>query len=275
MGRSHVVYNSPRLHGLYYAWWDGQQWKKTLIDPSKTGHQTSIQLDSQGNPRISYYCEEYSDHGMARNLKYAYFDGKNWYIQTVDHRAGTGKWNSLALDREDHPYISYSVTTPGNLALANFDGSEWQRSLADPLNPKRGSKHSDGATSLAIGADEPYIAYIDVAAQTINYAWRQGSTWHQETVDSLVSVGADSDRLSLKLDRGGRPHLVFYDSGLGSLKYATRDDKGWHIETVDADNAGNYASLYLDTDDQPYVSYSALTDEELRIAYRLPSAQKQ
>jgi len=98
-GHSHIAYNSPRLPGLYYATWDGTKWQKILIDPSKTGHQTSIQLDSQGNPRIAYYREEYSGRGIAKDLKYAYFDGKSWYIQTVDHRAGTGKWNSIALDQ--------------------------------------------------------------------------------------------------------------------------------------------------------------------------------
>src|SRR5215469_8013166 len=97
-GWSHIAYSSDRLPGLYYASWDGKRWQKVLIDPAKTGHHMSIRLDSQDNPRISYYQQEFSDGLIARDLKYAYFDGKSWYIQTVDHRAGTGRWNSIALD---------------------------------------------------------------------------------------------------------------------------------------------------------------------------------
>lgn len=270
-GWSHIVYNSPRVPGLHYAAWDGKQWQKFLIDPSKTGHQTSIQLDSQDHARISYYREEYSDRNSARDLKYAYFDGKSWYIQTVDHRGGTGRWNSIALDRAGHPYISYSVTTPGNLGFAYLEEASWNLSLADP--PASDSKkYLDGASSLAVDTrDEPHIAYIDARARSVNYAWRQGSVWHGESVDSLVSAGADSDQISLKLDRSGRPHVAYYDSGLGVLKYATRDETGWHIETIEKDNAGEYPSLVLDNDDQPYISYSAPVNKEFRVAHQLRS----
>src|SRR5262249_14754296 len=71
-GRAHIAYNTPKSTGLHYAFWDGNQWQKFLIDTVKTNRKTSIQLDSQGNPRISYYREEYSDRRSARCLKYAY-----------------------------------------------------------------------------------------------------------------------------------------------------------------------------------------------------------
>lgn len=270
-GWSHIVYNSPRVLGLHYAAWDGKHWQKFLIDPCKTGHQTSIQLDSQDHARISYYREEYSDRHIAKDLKYAYFDGKDWYIQTVDHRAGTGRWNSIAIDGAGHPYISYSVTTPGNLGLAYLSQASWDLSLADP--PSAQSKRNlDGASSLVLGpSGEPHIAYIDASHRSVNYTWRQGPTWKVEILDFLTSAGADSDQISLKLDKSGRPHVAYYDSGPGVLKYATRDDKGWHVETVEKDNAGEHASLVLDNDDQPYISYSAPFNQELRVAHQLRS----
>jgi len=267
-GWSHIVYNSFRLPGLHYAVWDGKQWQKFLIDPCKSGHQTSIQLDSQDHARISYYREQFSNRDIARDLKFAYFDGKQWYIQTVDHREGTGKWNSIALDRGGHPYISYSITTPGNLGFAHLQEASWSLSLADPPNSDS-KKRIDDASSLVLDAlDQPHIAYIDASARTVNYGWLQGSSWTEETVDFLVSAGADSDQLSLKLDKSGHPHLVYYDSGLGVLKYGSRDDKGWHIEVVERSSAGD-PSLVLDNDDQPYISYSALVSREVRVAHKV------
>src|SRR5215813_9165609 len=87
-GWAHVAYNSPKQTGLHYAQWDGKQWRRLLIDPAKTARETSIQLGSDDNPRISYYRERYSDQRPARCLKYAFFDGTTWYVQTVDHRSG-------------------------------------------------------------------------------------------------------------------------------------------------------------------------------------------
>lgn len=283
-GWAHIAYNSPKLPGLHYAHWDGKQWQKFIVDAVKTNHQTSIQLDSQGYPRISYYCEEYTGRDRAKSLKYAYFDGKTWYVQTVDHRTGTGSWNSLALGQDDRPRISYSMAT-GFLAFAYMDQSQWQHSLVDLPDFKgktlvdspdsKGKRYMDSDSSLAIAADgEPHVAYINVTTRTINYAWREGAIWHQEVVDSLMSPGGDASHVSLKLDRSGRPHVVYYDSGRGVLRYATQDhekDKSdsppWHIETIDDGDAGRYASLCADDRDQLYVSYYS-ADGELRIAHR-------
>jgi hypothetical protein len=289
-GWIHIAYNSPKLDGLHYAHWDGKAWQTLLIDAVKTNHQTSIQLDSQDHPRISYYRENYADRRQAKCLKYAYFDGTTWFTQTVDHRPGTGSWNSLALDRNEHPEISYSIAT-GFLGFASLDESEWQHGLADFKNSKEVShkddkdkskdekdkekesdkRHLDTDSSLVIGAEgEPAIAYINATERTINYAWRAGAVWHQETVDSVASTGSDSDRISLKIDKSGRPHLVYYDSGLGTLKYATRDKdkKEWRTEIIDDGSAGQYASLALDETDRPYVSYYRASDKQLRIAHR-------
>jgi hypothetical protein len=282
-GWAHVAYNSPTLTGLHYAEWDGKKWRITLIDPTKTNYNTSIQLDAQGYPHISYYREHYSDRQSAKSLKYAYFDGKSWYLQTVDHRNGTGNWNSLALDRQGQLNISYSIST-GFLGFAYLDHSAWEHGLVDMQDPKAKkpidrhvegeNQHMDGDNSLAIDSKgQPHVAYINLTTKTITYAWREGTTWTEENIDSVVATGGESDRLSLKLDRNGNPHVVYYDSGLGTLKYATRIKNEWHTEVIDDGSAGQYASLCLDENDQPYVSYYGTVNGELRIAHRQSLSQ--
>jgi len=270
-GSAHIAYNSANLIGLHYAFWNGKQWQRSLIDSARTDRETSIQLDSQDHPHISYYREEYADRRNAKYLKYAYFDGTTWYIQTIDHRLGSGRWSSIALDRDDRPRVSYSAAATGGLGFAYLTQSSWDHTVADSHTAKDRS-HLDTDSSLVLGSDgEPHIAFVNATARNINYAWRQGTDWHHEVVDSLVSTGADSDRVSLKLDTSGRPHAVYYDSGLGALKYATRDEQGWHTETIDNGDAGEYASLCLDENDQPYVSYYATADRKLHIAHRSSS----
>jgi hypothetical protein len=76
------------------------------------------------------------------------------------------------------------------------------------------------------------------------------------------------------MDQAGRPHVAYYDSGLGVLKYATRDKDGWHTVSVEADDAGEYASLALDENDQPYISFSAPVERELRVAHPQAAGNK-
>ncbi len=59
---------------------------------TNVGQFSSLALDEQGRPHISYYDAAYAD------LKYAYFDGASWRIETVDSEGYVGEYTSLALD---------------------------------------------------------------------------------------------------------------------------------------------------------------------------------
>src|SRR5262249_21104369 len=195
-GYPHVVYNPASKTGLHYAKWDGKQWQRYVIDPAHPGHQTAIRLDSKDHPRISYHIEDYSNRRSARNLKYAYFDGDNWFIQTVDYRNGTGTWNSIAVDGSDHAFISFSITGPGSMGLAHQEATGWEYALVAGQE-RSAREHAYGASSLAFdGSGQPVLAYIDSSARTVNYAHFESGSWKHEVVDYLVSAGADTDRVS-------------------------------------------------------------------------------
>ena len=76
---------------------------------------TSIELDINNNSHICYY--NYTNG----NLKYAYFDGIRWDIETVNSNGDAAKYTSLALDNLGNPYISYYDATNGDLKYAYFN----------------------------------------------------------------------------------------------------------------------------------------------------------
>jgi len=78
-----------------YAQHNGSQWQTEVVacGGSWYGWHTSLELDSQGRPHISYCdCEG------ANELMYAWHDGVEWHIEVVDSNGQVGDDISLALD---------------------------------------------------------------------------------------------------------------------------------------------------------------------------------
>jgi len=267
-GRPHFAYVGPYEAGLRYAYWDGTRWRKQIIDSERIAFFLSIQLSAQGLPRISYYHRLWSDGSYALHLKYAQFDGKTWFTETVDPQSATGKFNFLALDAMGHPHISYSEVDSGDLRYAYWDGSQWHYSAPDTHRASGGWLGLANCIVLD-SAGNPHIAYLAVDHRKVKYARWTGKSWETQVVDQLVGRADNIDRVSLKLDSKSQPHIVYYDPGLGALKYAARRNQRWEIERVDPDpRAGLYPSLGLNEQDQPFVSYYDFAGGALRFASR-------
>jgi hypothetical protein len=226
----------------------GSGWNIEIVDSDgDVGREvTSIALDSNDNPHISYH------DGTNDDLKYAKWDGNGWNIETVDSAGVVGWFTSMALDSNDYPHISYYDRTNDDLKYAKWDGSGWNNETVDSAG------RVGWFTSLALDSnDDPHISYHDWINDDVKY-------WNIEIVDSAGDVGRHT---SIALDGSDYAHISYYDGTNDDLKYAMWTGIAWNIEIVDsAGDVGLYPSLALDSNDDPHISYLDLTNDDLKYA---------
>ena len=268
---------------------DGQGWSSTY---------TSLALDAQGNPCISY-----DEESNPSRQKFAKHTAAGWSIEFADTLTNSEGVSSLRLDALGNPRIAYGSFTGQKLRYASKSGSTWTREIVDDgqspslaltsLGEPRvaytafpGLKYAsksgsvwttelvdgsfvDGFTSIALDTlGTPYISYHlgNFAGADLRFATKSSGPWTIETVDSDGDVGATS---SIALDSQGTPHIAYTDWTNGDLKYATRTPFGWVLERVDALGfVGNRQSLAFDAQGIPHIAYEA-GGSELRYASKV------
>lgn len=237
--------------GIRYAYRDVTGWHAEVVEGgSGDGYtDTSLALDSSGQPHVSYY-------DYTRNvLKYAYRDGASWITTTIDVCAGD---TALVLTSANQPRIAYFG--PNNrLNYAHRESGTWYTETV-----AIGTQWPGGLAMVRDGSDYVHILY---KLDGLRYSYQNSSGWHAEEVDAYAGAG------DIVLSSGGQPRISFTGfcegGGVGpwGLCYAYRDGSGWHISTVDtAGDTGWYSSLALSSGGQPRISYYEFNGQDLHYA---------
>lgn len=245
--------------GIFAGAAAGQEW---IVEEIDVGTKPALAVDGQGQPHITYMTE-----ALQGSVSYGVRGADGWAIETV----ATGYFYApmdLALDAEDQPHIYYhdhqSTQFQPDLGEAVYAfkqlGAWTTETLFDP-----GHDGWDG--SLAIGSDGTvHLVAIDPAqfggVTGVEYYHRVDGQW------TIVEIGSGPTEYEfgtdIALDSQGRPHVVYHSgtanlnaSGADSdLMYAVLGDAGWEIETVvSSGDVGKFASLALDSQDRPHISY--------------------
>ncbi len=211
------------------------------VDPNEG---TSLVLDAQGNPRITYY-----DAGTER-LMYAVKSGPSWALETVDAAGAVGLYSSLALDAQGDPHVGYYDVTKQDLKYARKSGGLWIVEIVD-----LGGNVGDH-TSLALdAAGNPHISYRDNSTNRLKYASKNGGVWTTEFPDPGSNRGLFS---SLALDASGTPHISYLDAANNVLVFAHKRGGSWTIEFVEGLPSGSSTSLVLDERGTPHISHNGV-----------------
>jgi hypothetical protein len=241
---------------LRYAHQDAAGWHVETVDSGDVGAYTSICLDPDTRPHISY-CG-----GLpTRNLRYATgYAGVGWRIGVIDAADYVGPHSSLALDAEGAGHVSYWDATNDDLKYAYWQAGGWHTVTVDSVGDV------GEWTSLDLDVEGcPHISYYDHTNGDLRHAYNDGSGWTIETVDSDGMVGLHT---SLAVDEFGHSHISYYDSTHRDLKYAWWDGAGWHTEPVDTQGVvGTYNSLDLDAFGYAHISYYDQSNYDLKYAY--------
>jgi hypothetical protein len=112
-GRPHMSYVAAYDPDIWshtmvkYAYYDGADWKTEVLATNTTygfGENTSLALDAQDRPHISYHAK---DNWPAGELRHTYFDGSVWQVEVVDGSNPSNHDTSLVLDAAGRPRIAY------------------------------------------------------------------------------------------------------------------------------------------------------------------------
>lgn len=150
-GRLHISYVDSMNGLLKYAVNDNGVWQVEVVDDSEfVGAFTSLALDREGNPYISYTVD---DRPNKPDLWFAKKAAGQWLTELVDSAEIAGNYNSITVDQQSNLYISYSAMQALKLAT-NRDGV-WRFEVVE-------SKGTVTYTSISLDSHGmPHITYCD------------------------------------------------------------------------------------------------------------------
>jgi hypothetical protein len=163
---------------------------RTVDTQDAPGKFNSMAVDHSGYPQLSYIAL------TGTKLKYARFNGKDWTRITLEapyrgletSRGDTGMGNSIVIDRDGNPMISYFDTS--SLKFAHLVGGKWKFEVLDPfpLTPQWGWRFFRTTTVLDRNG-YPHIGYQSPLG--LKHAWWDGHQWKNQVI--LAPAGTTFD----------------------------------------------------------------------------------
>ncbi len=230
----------------------------TALDTTgNVGAYSSLVLDANGYPVIAYR------DNTNQNLKLAYCNDARCAssdIKVLDSTGNTGYFISMRLDASGNPVISYMEGATTTLKLARC--SDPTCSSAPTINSITGpgAISGSGTTSLALDtAGNPVISYLGTLPNNGLFLARCSTpTCEPGSVTTTSLSSTTTSWTSLQLNSAGNAVIAYYQAS--ALKLIVCPNAACSgASSIDLDmtstNEGNYASLVLDSSDNPVISY--------------------
>jgi len=278
-GMPHIIYEDGSVR---YRHWNGSFWQEE--EPQYYSEQGSLafaEIDGEYYSFISY--NYYGDFG------YDIFNGNNWAHSSFGIDGVIVGASSIDTTLYYNDYygedmygtgVSYYDEANGNLYFRfnKYPTGSYIGNWGEPILVDGGDSDAGKYSSLAFGEDgKAYIAYYDYSDEgetgSLKLAMIDGMPDPEfvDIIDVDEQVGySEGQYVSLAVDNESSSiHLAYYDAVNKKLKYAMWLDGEWFIETVDDSDGdvGKYASLALDNEGNPHISYYAENDSGGALKY--------
>jgi hypothetical protein len=255
---------------------DPTGWRGGLTDPGPdVGLWTSIQLDSNNNPMVSYYDATNSALKFASSPD----GGKTWNVHTVMQAANSdiGRYSKL-LVLDGKPTVAFLVVEPGTggwaksrvvIATGNtatpMSASDWnmQDALVDPQTPCKAQFCSGGTvcveTSMQCQATVPGCKPSDCGAseagigatpQSCVDVPEAGASCQNTITSSYIDTYPDATGDYVAMANGPKGlGLVVYDRTRGNLVGVANVGGTWTSAILDGQIGSNSDPMRTDTGD--------------------------
>jgi hypothetical protein len=181
-------------------------WMARTIDfEGQTGKWNSISVDAQGMVHASY------DSYLKGELKYAFWNGKEWHVSVVDSSGGGGMGNSVVVNRDGKAQISYEHDD--KLLYAWQTPTSWKVETINQISTSGSWLGFRSRQALDLQGN-PHVVYEDGGA--VQHAFWDGSRWQIQLVSPR---GIEQYRYSdIATDQEGTIYIAFRDASDGSVK---------------------------------------------------------
>jgi VCBS repeat-containing protein len=236
---------------------------------------TSLALDRNGNPVISYFDEAYGDLKLVHCNDPNCAGGDESPV-TVDSAGNVGLFTSLALDASGNPVISYQDGSRNQLKLAHCNDPNCVGGGESIVIVRASSLFAAGEyTSLELDANGYPVVSLrgGVFGRLLLLHCNDPNCAGDD--DSVRGVDDADGGLftSLELDATGNPVISYYGNFTGDLKLAHCNDPdcaGGDESVVAVDTAGDvgrHTSLALDGAGNPVLTYLDSSNRDLKLAH--------
>lgn len=230
----------------------GDGWLIEIVDSDSMANGFGIAVDSNNIPHIAY--SDYDPASGLYVLKYANRTGGKWEAEILEYLGETFIMHvTIALDGIDRPHIVYNDydDAPGiTIKHTNWTGGQWKTTILDS-----GSMGTQ-PTSIALNSkDYPHVIY-NRELHVMHANWT-GTEWDFE---ELAFAGLPT---SMAIDDKDYPHISY--PAMGGLEYAKWNGTDWSVERV-VNYTVEFASLDLDSGDNPHIVFSGYPDYNIKYA---------
>jgi hypothetical protein len=195
---------------------DGTWIAQNIDTQDAPGKFNSMTLDNSGHPQVAYI-------GLyGTKLKYARFDGKAWIRSVLEapnsgierSPGDTGMGNSIAIDRQGNPMISYFNTE--SLKFAHLVNGRWKFEVVDsfPRLDQWGWRYFRSTVMLDQNG-YPHIGYQSPLG--LKHAWWDGTRWNTQLL--MAHAGTTFDG-AMAIDTKDNLYFSYTDPVDRTLKLA-------------------------------------------------------